>query len=161
MSDTRSTDVQSKTTDTTETPAAGSTPADTVADDLGAAGSQLSTAPTETAMPGSFGGSRAPGAKGWITWTLRETIGWARWFWRQLTSMRVALILLFLLSLAAVPGTLIPQHSDQLKVDAFKQAHPTLSPLYERLGMFHVYSSPWFSAIYILLFVSLAGCIIP
>src|SRR5882757_5226866 len=87
--------------------------------------------------------------------------GWARWTWRQLTSMRVALILLFMLSLAAIPGSLIPQHSDQLKVDAFKQQHPDISPLYERLGLFHVYSSPWFSAIYILLFLSLAGCIIP
>ncbi|MBM9504908.1 cytochrome c biogenesis protein ResB [Actinacidiphila acididurans] len=114
-------------------------------DGLGAAGAQLSTAPVESlsAMP----------ALG--------VLGWLRWMWRQLTSMRIALILLFLLSLAAIPGSLIPQHSDQLKVDTFKKAHPTISPLYERLGMFHVYSSPWFSAIYILLFVSLAGCIVP
>ncbi|MEE4541969.1 cytochrome c biogenesis protein ResB [Streptomyces sp. V4-01] len=112
---------------------------------LGAAGAQLSTAPADTL-------SQAPGL---------GALGWARWMWRQLTSMRVALILLFLLSLAAIPGSLIPQHSDQLKVDAFKRTHPDVTPLYERLGMFHVYSSPWFSAIYILLFVSLAGCIIP
>ena len=38
-----------------------------------------------------------------------------RWTWRQLTSMRTALILLFLLALAAIPGSVIPQ-SD---VDAF------------------------------------------
>src|SRR5689334_23599095 len=105
MSDTRSTDVQSETTGTTTD------------GDLGEAGSQLSTAPVETAMPGSFGGSRAPGAKGWIAWTAREIIGWARWFWRQLTSMRVALILQFLLSLGAIPGSLIPQvGTDALKV---------------------------------------------
>ena len=30
--------------------------------------------------------------------------GWPRWFWRQLTSMRTALILLFLLALGAIPG---------------------------------------------------------
>ncbi|MFI0433985.1 MAG: cytochrome c biogenesis protein ResB, partial [Candidatus Nanopelagicales bacterium] len=36
-------------------------------------------------------------------------VGWLRWFWRQLTSMRVALVLLFLLALAAVPGSLFPQ----------------------------------------------------
>ncbi|MEU6098453.1 cytochrome c biogenesis protein ResB [Streptomyces sp. NPDC047079] len=113
-------------------------------------------------MPGSFGGSRAPGALGWITWTAREVIGWARWFWRQLTSMRVALILLFLLSLGAIPGSLIPQSgTDALKVQEFLDAHKTLGPVYEKLGLFHVYSSVWFSAIYILLFVSLIGCIVP
>nr|WP_234377023.1 cytochrome c biogenesis protein ResB [Streptomyces sp. TP-A0356] len=113
-------------------------------------------------MPGSFGGSRAPGAKGWIIWTAREVIGWARWFWRQLTSMRVALILLFLLSLGAIPGSLIPQSgSDAMKVQDFRDAHRTLAPIYDKLGLFHVYSSVWFSAIYILLFVSLIGCIVP
>ncbi|MFQ6145304.1 cytochrome c biogenesis protein ResB [Streptomyces seoulensis] len=140
-----------------ETPAGP--PAD---DDLGAAGSQLSTAPTETAVPGSFGGNRAPGLAGRLAWTGREVFGWVRWFWRQLTSMRVALLLLFLLSLGAIPGSLIPQTgTDAMKVDAFRQAHTTLAPLYDKLGLFHVYSSPWFSAIYILLFVSLIGCIVP
>ncbi|MFH9015975.1 cytochrome c biogenesis protein ResB [Streptomyces sp. NPDC017943] len=114
--------------------------------DLGAAGSQLSTAPKEEAphLP----------ALG--------VIGWARWFWRQLTSMRVALLLLLLLSLGAIPGSLIPQTGqDETKVADFREAHPTLSDVYDKLGMFHVYSSVWFSAIYILLFVSLIGCIVP
>ncbi|MEU0135594.1 cytochrome c biogenesis protein ResB [Streptomyces sp. NPDC006296] len=115
--------------------------------DLGRAGEQLSTAPREesaAALP-SMG-----------------VTGWARWFWRQLTSMRVALILLFLLSLGAIPGSLIPQNSvDELKVQTFKEAHTTVSPVYEKLQLFDVYSSVWFSAIYILLFVSLIGCIIP
>ncbi|MCH0541396.1 cytochrome c biogenesis protein ResB [Streptomyces sp. MUM 203J] len=89
-------------------------------------------------------------------------VGWIRWFWRQLTSMRVALILLFLLSLAAVPGSLIPQNNvDDTKVRAFMERHETLGPLYDKLQLFDVYSSVWFSAIYILLFVSLVGCILP
>jgi cytochrome c biogenesis protein len=130
--------------------------------ELGEAGSQLSTAPTETVVPGSFGGHRAPGAAGRLAWTGRELVGWTRWFWRQLTSMRVALILLFLLSLGAIPGSLIPQTgNDATKVAEFQQAHTTLAPVYEKLGLFHVYSSVWFSAIYILLFVSLIGCIVP
>ncbi|MEU6070438.1 cytochrome c biogenesis protein ResB [Streptomyces sp. NPDC047082] len=114
--------------------------------DLGAAGSQLSTAPSEE-LPNlpSLG-----------------VIGWARWFWRQLTSMRVALLLLLLLSLGAIPGSLIPQTgADATKVDDFRRAHTTLAPIYDKLGLFHVYSSVWFSAIYILLFVSLIGCIVP
>ncbi|MFE9704610.1 cytochrome c biogenesis protein ResB [Streptomyces sp. NPDC005930] len=114
--------------------------------DLGAAGSQLSTAPAEEApsLP-SLG-----------------VIGWARWFWRQLTSMRVALLLLLLLSLGAIPGSLIPQDGvDAMKVEEFRSDHDLLAPVYDKLGLFHVYSSVWFSAIYILLFVSLIGCIVP
>ncbi|MFJ4504011.1 cytochrome c biogenesis protein ResB [Streptomyces sp. NPDC088864] len=117
------------------------------APDLGAAGSQLSTAPREESL---------------ATLPAMGVVGWARWFWRQLTSMRVALILLFLLSLGAIPGSLIPQNSvDELKVQTFKNAHPTVTPIYEKLQFFDVYSSVWFSAIYILLFVSLIGCIVP
>ncbi|GAA1221162.1 cytochrome c biogenesis protein ResB [Kitasatospora nipponensis] len=89
-------------------------------------------------------------------------LGWLRWTWRQLTSMRVALILLFLLSLAAIPGSLIPQNSQNaFKVQTWKNAHRGIAPLYEKLQLFDVYKSVWFSAIYILLFLSLAGCIIP
>src|SRR5690349_9182736 len=91
--------------------------------------------------------------------TLRELL---RWTWRQLTSMRIALILLLLLALAAVPGSLVPQERvDSLKANEWKQAHETLTPIYEKLGIFNVYGSPWFAAIYILLVVSLVGCIVP
>jgi cytochrome c biogenesis protein len=132
---------------------------------LGAAGAQLSTAPAEElgqVVPGSFGGVRAPGWGGALAWTAREAWGWGRWMWRQLTSMRVALILLFLLSLAAIPGSLVPQTSvDAVKAQDFKNTHTAVAPIYEKLGLFHVYSSVWFSAIYILLFISLAGCIVP
>ncbi|WP_128376008.1 cytochrome c biogenesis protein ResB [Streptomyces cavernae] len=133
-------------TKTDDTAKADGPDAGSGAEELGAAGSQLSTAPVEDApnLP----------ALG--------VIGWARWFWRQLTSMRVALLLLFLLSLASIPGSLIPQSgTDEFKVADFKKAHSTLGPIYDKLGLFNVYSSVWFSAIYILLFVSLIGCIVP
>ena len=85
-----------------------------------------------------------------------------RWGWRQLTSMRTALVLLLLLALAAVPGSVIPQQGvDALAVSQWKSDHPGLTPVYERLGLFSVYDSVWFSAIYLLLMVSLVGCIIP
>lgn len=88
--------------------------------------------------------------------------GWARWAWRQLTSMRTALVLLFLLALAAVPGSILPQRpSNPDRVTAYARAHSTLFPLYDRLSLFDVFSSPWFSAIYLLLFVSLVGCVVP
>ena len=35
-------------------------------------------------------------------------LGWARWAWRQLTSMRTALFLLLLLAIAALPGSIWP-----------------------------------------------------
>ncbi|HET6636362.1 MAG TPA: cytochrome c biogenesis protein ResB [Streptomyces sp.] len=135
--------------------------------DLDAATSQLSTAPKDeltggTSVPGSFGGVRRPGLLGGAAWLGREISGWARWFWRQLTSMRVALILLFLLSLAAIPGSLVPQaDKNPTEVEDFHKAHDVLAPIYDALQLFHVYTSVWFSAIYILLFTSLAGCIIP
>jgi cytochrome c biogenesis protein len=76
--------------------------------------------------------------------------------------MRTALLLLLLLALAAVPGSVIPQ-SDIAPTDvtAWKDDHPELAPVYERLGLFSVYDSPWFSAVYLLLMVSLVGCIVP
>lgn len=86
----------------------------------------------------------------------------ARWIWRQLTSMRTALILLFLLAVAAIPGSIIPQtRVDAAAVSSFRDRHPDLAPWFDRIGMFEVYSSVWFSAIYVLLMVSLIGCFIP
>jgi len=91
--------------------------------------------------------------------TFREML---RWTWRQLTSMRTALVLLLLLALAAIPGSLIPQKGvDSLKTSQWQDAHPQLTPVYEKLGLFAVYDSSWFSAIYLLLMVSLVGCIVP
>ncbi len=85
-----------------------------------------------------------------------------RWAWRQLTSMRTALVLLLLLALGAIPGSVIPQSGvDALKTENWQAAHPTLTPIYDRLGLFGVYHSPWFAAIYLLLMISLVGCIVP
>jgi cytochrome c biogenesis protein len=89
-------------------------------------------------------------------------VGLTRYFWRQLTSMRTALVLLLLMALAAIPGSLIPQNSQNpmAVTDYFKQ-HRTLAIWFDRLSLFDVYSSAWFSAIYILLFISLIGCVLP
>src|SRR5215469_8225021 len=88
--------------------------------------------------------------------------GWLRWSWRQLTSMRTALILLFLLALASVPGSVLPQEGiDPAAVSQYYQTHPALAPILNRLSLFSVFAAPWFAAIYILLFASLAGCVLP
>jgi cytochrome c biogenesis protein len=90
------------------------------------------------------------------------TLETLRWAWRQLTSMRTALLLLLLLAVAAIPGSIVPQRGvDARAVEAFQARHPDLTPWLERLGVFHTYTSPWFSAVYVLLMVSLVGCILP
>ena len=84
------------------------------------------------------------------------------WFWRQLTSMRVALVMLFLLAMASVPGSIFPQRrTNPISVAAYFDDHPDLAPWLDRLSMFDVFGSPWFGAIYVLLFVSLVGCVVP
>ena len=89
-------------------------------------------------------------------------LGWLRFVWRQLTSMRTALFLLLMLSVAAVPGSTFPQRSiDAARTAQWITDHPTAGPVLDRLGFFEVYASPWFAAIYLLLFVSLIGCVVP
>lgn len=88
--------------------------------------------------------------------------GWLRWTWRTLTSMRTALVLLLILILAAIPGSVFPQRvADPLAVNEFLDRNPTSGPILDRLGMFDVFGSPWFAAIYLLLFISLVGCVLP
>jgi cytochrome c biogenesis protein len=85
-----------------------------------------------------------------------------RWIWRQLSSMRTALVLLLLLALGAIPGSVIPQQGvNALKTEDWQAAHPHLTTIYSKLSLFNVYHSAWFAAIYLLLMVSLVGCIVP
>lgn len=89
-------------------------------------------------------------------------VGWLRFIWRQITSMRTALFLLLLLAIAAIPGSLVPQRSsDPNGVTQYFADNPDSAPFLDKLQAFDVYSSAWFSAIYILLFISLIGCVIP
>lgn len=78
--------------------------------------------------------------------------------------MRTAIVLLVLLGLASVPGSLLPQRgvsSDPSSVLNFYDKHPMLAPWLDRLSLFDVYSAPWFAAIYVLLLVSMTGCVLP
>ena len=92
-------------------------------------------------------------------------LGWRgglRYLWTQLTSMRTALVLLFALALAAVPGSLLPQRTiSPVRVADFITNIRGSGRSTTGSGCSSVYTSPWFSAIYLLLFVSLVGCIIP
>lgn len=88
--------------------------------------------------------------------------GWLRWTWAQITSMRTALMLLLLLAVAAVPGSVFPQRSaDPNGVTAYFKNNPELAKTLDAFQIFDVYTSVWFSSIYVLLFLSLVGCVIP
>jgi cytochrome c biogenesis protein len=88
--------------------------------------------------------------------------GLARFAWRQLTSMRTALILLMMLGLAAIPGSLLPQRpQNPMAVRQYFVDQPELARWIDKAEGFDVYASSWFSAIYILLFISLIGCVLP
>lgn len=123
------------------------------------------TEPTEgTLRPSDAASSPEPAdaSDGDITSPALGFVGWLRWGWRQLTSMRTALVLLLLLAIAAVPGSIVPQRSaDPNGVTQYFTDNPDLAPILDNLSLFDVYSSPWFSAIYLLLFISLIGCVIP
>nr|WP_233493916.1 cytochrome c biogenesis protein ResB [Desertihabitans brevis] len=123
-----------------------------------------STDTTDAVEPDVVGGVSAPqqgdpaptGAR-----ALRP-LEWLRWLWTNLTSMRTALALLLLLAIAAVPGALLPQRPTQpFEVSSWIEQNPTLGRFYDSIGFFDVYSAPWFAAIYLLLFLSLIGCIVP
>jgi cytochrome c biogenesis protein len=106
--------------------------------------------PGAEAPEGSFGG------------LLRLLAQKARNTWRALTSMGTALVLLFLLALGAIPGALLPQRNlNAAKVNDYLAAHPVIGPWLNGLQAFDVFSSFWFTAIYVLLFVSLVGCLTP
>jgi cytochrome c biogenesis protein len=93
---------------------------------------------------------------------VRRVLAFLRNTWRGLTSMRTALVLLFLLALAALPGALLPQWDlNAGKTEEYIAEHGWWGRLLDRLQFFDVYSSVWFSAIYLLLMVSLVGCLVP
>ena len=108
---------------------------------------------TETRTPPPV--PKAGPLKRYLLWPARNT-------WRSLTSMRTALALLFLLALAAVPGALLPQRSlNEFKTEQYIADHGFLGRLFDKLQMYEVFSSIWFTAIYVLLFISLVGCLTP
>lgn len=105
--------------------------------------------------PSADGRERMNRARGMRSGTLR-------WAWATLTSMRTALALLLLLGLAAIPGSLLPQRpTNPFGVAQYLLDNPERGPWLERLGLFDVFGSPWFAAVYLLLFISLIGCILP
>ncbi len=129
-------------------------------DDAMVTGGAVREAPSGSAPDPA--GSMSSGASGEVRLPRLGLRGWARWVWRRLTSMSVALMLLMLLAVAAVPGSVLPQRpQDPARVARYLAEHPGRGAWLDRLGFFDVFASPWFAAVYLLLFVSLVGCILP
>lgn len=116
----------------------------------------------EPLRPSDHFDSEAPTRAAAIAQPKLDAVGWLRFGWRQLTSMRTALVLLLLLAVAAIPGSLVPQRSaDPNGVVQYERNNPELFAVLDTLQVFDTYSSVWFSSIYLLLFISLIGCVIP
>jgi cytochrome c biogenesis protein len=137
------------------------TPGASAAGEAPAANAPPSGAPGTADEP-SAGGPTTPDATAGRAPGRFGLLGWLRWGWRQLSSMRTALVLLFLLALASIPGSVLPQEGiDPAAVSEYYAAHPALAPFLAKLSGFDVFGAPWFAAIYLLLFASLAGCVLP
>ena len=107
--------------------------------------------------------STAPIADTGISVPRLGTFGLLRWIWRQLTSMRIALTLLFLLLGRRDPRLAAAAARDRPDARSSSSTPRTQgwAPFLDRLQLFDVFESAWFGAIYCLLFVSLVGCILP
>ena len=82
--------------------------------------------------------------------------------WREYRSMRTALVLLVVLAAASILGSLFPQEGiSPLRVDQYFVDHPALAPVLERLGLFDVFGSAWYMAIYLALLGALVACLVP
>src|SRR5258705_672929 len=94
-----------------------------------------------------------------MRWAYHTIVAVSRRAWRQLTSMRTALVLLFLLAVAAIPGSVLPQRNvSPEKVRQYLSTHQQWGPTLDRLFFFDLYRSPWFSSLYLRPFSSLVGC---
>ncbi|MET0188043.1 MAG: cytochrome c biogenesis protein ResB, partial [Pseudonocardia sediminis] len=96
----------------------------------------MSSPPTAPPQPPEtrVGGLDEPPSGGFSSSLLGRALAFLRNTWRGLTSMRTALVLLFLLALAALPGALLPQRSlNQSLVDQYYADHPTIAPVVDSL----------------------------
>jgi cytochrome c biogenesis protein len=82
--------------------------------------------------------------------------------WREYRSMRTALVLLVVLAAASILGSLFPQEGiSPQRVDRYFADHPALAPVLERLGLFDVFGSAWYMAVYLALLGALVACLVP
>ena len=92
----------------------------------------------------------------------RRPVELGRWAWRQLTSMRTALVLLFLLALAAIPGSVVPQEAvDSLRASRWQGRPPEPDPGLRAAGPVRRLRLAVVRRDLPAAVVSLVGCIVP
>jgi cytochrome c biogenesis protein len=110
---------------------------------------------------------RPSGMPGGVHVPRRRSLPPHTWVYRQLTSMRVALLLLGVLALLTLAGTLLVQAPAEVRGDprAYSDWLDSVRPKYggwtgilDTLGLFAVFSSIWFKAGLVLLSASLISC---
>lgn len=93
--------------------------------------------------------------------------GSLNWAYRKLTSMRFALVLLFIFALLTLAGTLLVQAPAQIKgnpaaysewLDEIRPRYGGWTDVLDTLGLFSVFSSIWFKGTLLLLSASLVTC---
>lgn len=82
--------------------------------------------------------------------------------WRRLRSMRTAIQLLIVVAVVSIVGSIVPQrNSSPAKVDQFMSEHRFWGEVFDRVGLFNVFTAWWYLALLgFLLFVTLA-CLLP
>lgn len=97
----------------------------------------------------------------------RPAVSPPAWIFRQLTSMRVALVLLFILALLTLAGTLLDQAPDGVKgnpaayaewLNSVRSSYGGWTGVLNTLGLFSVFSSIWFRGTLLLLSASVVSC---
>jgi len=81
--------------------------------------------------------------------------------WNFFSSVKIAIYLIVLTLLGSMLGTIFPQESTFLNIDAssyYKQEYGTAGDIYYKLGLSHTYESWWFVTLLVMIGASLVIC---
>lgn len=81
--------------------------------------------------------------------------------WNFFSSVKIAIYLIVLTLLGSTLGTIFPQESTFLNIDAstyYKETYGTAGDIYYKLGLSHTYSSWWFVTLLVMIGASLVIC---
>lgn len=81
--------------------------------------------------------------------------------WNFFSSVKIAIYLIVLTLLGSMLGTIFPQESTFLNIDAstyYKETYGTAGNIYYRLGLSHTYESWWFVTLLVMIGASLVIC---
>lgn len=86
---------------------------------------------------------------------------WIDRIWNFFSSVKFAIIIIIITLIGASLGTIYPQESNFISIDAatyYKQTYGTLGHIYYLLGLSHTYESWWFITLLVMIGASLVIC---